>query len=69
VVFFQLLEEQAELQSLLTAHHLDDQIETFDQPNRGTGLSGLSGIPGYTSNDRSLYYLFRRDSCMLLKQS
>jgi tRNA(Ile)-lysidine synthase TilS/MesJ len=43
VVFFQA--EEQELLSLLTAHHLDDQIETFDRKNlnRGTGLSGLNG--------------------------
>jgi tRNA(Ile)-lysidine synthase len=31
---------------LLTAHHLDDQLETFFiNLSRGCGLDGLSGIP------------------------
>lgn len=34
------------LDHLLTAHHLDDQIETFlINLTRGTGLDGLTGIP------------------------
>jgi tRNA(Ile)-lysidine synthase len=48
VWFLQLLEEQ-ELNAVLTAHHLDDQIETFlINLNRATGLSGLSGITEQT---------------------
>ncbi|WP_194850494.1 tRNA lysidine(34) synthetase TilS [Nonlabens antarcticus] len=46
--FFQLLQEQG-VKAILTAHHLDDQIETFMMNlNRGTGITGLSGIPEHT---------------------
>lgn len=45
VWFNQLLEEN-NLDYLLTAHHLDDSIETFlINFTRGTGLEGLTGIP------------------------
>jgi len=48
--FNELLQEQS-LDYLLTAHHLDDSIETFlINFTRGTGLEGLTGIP--QQNDR-----------------
>lgn len=48
--FNELLEEN-NLDYLLTAHHLDDSIETFlINFTRGTGLEGLTGIP--QQNDR-----------------
>ncbi|MEJ2162477.1 MAG: tRNA lysidine(34) synthetase TilS, partial [Robiginitalea sp.] len=46
--FDSLLEEQ-KLHYMLTAHHLDDQLETFlINLTRGTGLEGLGGIPART---------------------
>ena len=46
--FSQLMEEQ-HFHRLATAHHLDDDIETFFiNLNRGTGMQGLSGIPAST---------------------
>jgi len=47
---------------VLTAHHLDDQLETFlINFSRGTGLDGLSGIP--SQNDKIIrpLLIFSRD--------
>ena len=50
-LWFNELLEQNQLDYLLTAHHLDDSIETFlINFTRGTGLEGLTGIP--QQNDR-----------------
>ncbi len=44
--FFQELCESNDYGHILTAHHLDDQLETFlINLNRGAGLDGLQGIP------------------------
>lgn len=48
--FSELLSEQ-KLDYVLTAHHLDDEIETFlINFTRGTGLEGLTGIPAKNEN-------------------
>jgi len=48
--FYQLLENE-NYDYLLTAHHLDDQLETFlINFSRGTGIEGLTGIPA--QNDK-----------------
>lgn len=48
--FHQLLEEN-QFHFILTAHHLDDNLETFlINFTRGTGLEGLTGIP--VQNDK-----------------
>ena len=48
--FSELLSEQ-KLDYVLTAHHLDDEIETFlIHLTRGTGLEGLTGIPEKNEN-------------------
>lgn len=50
VWFDQLLQENT-LDYLLTAHHLDDSVETFlINFTRGTGLEGLTGIPQQNDN-------------------
>jgi len=45
--WFEELSGQLNIKYILTAHHLDDDLETFlINFSRGTGLKGLTGIPG-----------------------
>ncbi|ACU06871.1 tRNA(Ile)-lysidine synthetase [Flavobacteriaceae bacterium 3519-10] len=44
--FFRKIQIQSDLQYIVTAHHLNDQLETFIiNLSRASGLNGLSGIP------------------------
>jgi len=60
--FYELIEEE-QFDYVLTAHHADDNIETFlINLSRGTGLDGLVGIPA--QNDkiiRPLLFLSREE--------
>ncbi len=48
--WFADLMDKEELSWVLTAHHLDDSLETFlINLSRGTGIEGLSGIPSNTN--------------------
>lgn len=47
--WFELLKKEGDYSHLLTAHHLDDQLETFMiNTGRGSGLKGLRGIRSAT---------------------
>lgn len=59
--FYELLATE-NFDFVLTAHHLDDQVETFlINFSRGTGLEGLTGIP--SQNDKIIrpLLIFSRD--------
>ncbi|MDN3691106.1 tRNA lysidine(34) synthetase TilS [Chryseobacterium tructae] len=44
--FFKEIQEKEELEFLVTAHHLNDQLETFIiNLSKAAGINGLSGIP------------------------
>ncbi len=59
--WFEELLEQNELEYLLTAHHLDDSLETFlINFTRGTGLEGLMGIPTITDKTVRPLLVFSR---------
>lgn len=50
--FFKEIQEKEKLKFLVTAHHLNDQLETFIiNLSKAAGINGLSGIP---SNDNNI---------------
>lgn len=66
--FDQILEEE-KYDYLLTAHHLDDQIETFlINFTRGTGLEGLTGIPSQNGKIIRPLLPFSRDQIEFFAQ-
>ena len=59
--FKELLEKEG-YDYLLTAHHLDDSLETFlINFTRGTGIEGLTGIPEVNGNVIRPLLIFSRD--------
>ena len=61
--WFQDLAEKLNFDYILTAHHTDDNLETFlINLSRGTGLGGLTGIPEINDNIvRPLLHFTRQD--------
>ncbi|ASW75742.1 tRNA(Ile)-lysidine synthetase [Chryseobacterium piperi] len=50
--FFKKIQEKEDLKYLVTAHHLNDQLETFIiNLSKASGINGLSGIP---ANDNKI---------------
>ncbi len=59
--FYELLETKS-YDYILTAHHADDNLETFlIHLSRGTGLDGLTGIPAHNDKIIRPILLFSRD--------
>ncbi|AYZ13964.1 tRNA lysidine(34) synthetase TilS [Chryseobacterium arthrosphaerae] len=49
--FFKEIQEKEDLKFLVTAHHLNDQLETFIiNLSKAAGINGLSGIPANDNN-------------------
>ncbi|MFZ4931870.1 tRNA lysidine(34) synthetase TilS [Chryseobacterium sp. Mn2064] len=49
--FFKEIQEKESLEFLVTAHHLNDQLETFIiNLSKAAGINGLSGIPSHDNN-------------------
>lgn len=49
--FFKEIQEKEQLEFLVTAHHLNDQLETFIiNLSKAAGINGLSGIPANDNN-------------------
>ncbi|MGG5210713.1 tRNA lysidine(34) synthetase TilS [Chryseobacterium sp. MIQD13] len=49
--FFRKIQEEEKLEFLVTAHHLNDQLETFIiNLSKASGINGLSGIPADRNN-------------------
>jgi len=60
--WFAELAEQLKFDYILTAHHVDDNLETFlINFTRGTGLNGLTGIPVIKDNIVRPILSFSRD--------
>lgn len=60
--WFEEILKQKKYQYLLTAHHLDDSMETFFiNFSRGTGIDGLLGIPEKTTYVRRPLLVFTRE--------
>jgi len=63
--WFNELIEKHPLDYILTAHHADDNIETFIiNLSRGTGLEGLTGIPAINKNIVRPLLIFSRDEIL-----
>ncbi|WP_415329080.1 tRNA lysidine(34) synthetase TilS [Chryseobacterium sp. MMS23-Vi53] len=49
--FFKQIQKEENLEFLVTAHHLNDQLETFIiNLSKASGINGLSGIPANNNN-------------------
>ena len=69
-MWFNEMAEQLKFDYILTAHHADDDLETFlINLSRGTGLDGLTGIPEINDNIVRPLLPFSRDEIMRYAQS
>ena len=69
-MWFNEIAEQLKFDYILTAHHTDDDLETFlINLSRGTGLDGLTGIPEINNNIVRPLLPFSRDEILHYAQS
>ena len=63
--WFEELSKQNNFDYILTAHHLDDELETFlINLSRGSGLKGLSGIPSQNNKIIRPLLVFSREDIL-----
>ncbi len=68
--FFQKTMLEQKLDILATAHHLNDQIETFFiNLSRGSGIKGLSGIPNSEKVMRPLLHFTKEEIYQFAKEN
>ncbi|WEK68420.1 MAG: tRNA lysidine(34) synthetase TilS [Candidatus Chryseobacterium colombiense] len=69
--FFRQIQEQQKLDFLVTAHHLNDQLETFIiNLSKAAGINGLSGIPSNENNIlRPLLHLTKEEIYKYAKEN
>jgi tRNA(ile)-lysidine synthetase len=67
--FFHQICEENSIDFIATAHHLNDQLETFFiNLMRGSGLKGLSGIPANENQICVRFWLSQRKKSMILRR-
>lgn len=68
--WFDELAEQLKFDFILTAHHADDNLETFlINLSRGTGLEGLKGIPEINNNIVRPFLKFSREDILMYAET
>ena len=68
--WFAKIQEENTIKYLVTAHHADDDLETFIiNLSRGTGIDGLKGIPSNTSNIKRPLLKFSQEQIMIFSQT
>jgi len=68
--WFAELMQQNSISTLVTAHHADDNLETFlINLSRGTGVDGLSGIPAKTDTISRPLLIFSREQILSYAKS
>lgn len=67
--WFKELMQERNIKTLVTAHHADDNLETFlINLSRGTGIEGLTGIPSKTDSISRPLLKFSRDEVLSYAQ-
>ncbi|GGW22502.1 tRNA lysidine(34) synthetase TilS [Arenibacter certesii] len=67
--WFKELMQERNIKTLVTAHHADDNLETFlINLSRGTGIEGLTGIPEMTDSISRPLLKFSRDEVLSYAQ-